>query len=237
MLRAIIIDDEVAGVDSLRLLAGRMDKLIRVLGSSTKAEEGIELIEAYQPDLVLLDIQMPGMNGFEMLEKLHFRDFALVFTTAHQQYAIDAIKKRAFDYLLKPVTETDFRNCLEALQAGEKKNSTPQAEHDPLLELQVRDGIVYIRQHEVLRLEAARSYTEIFLDNGVKHIASRNLKDFESRLDPRFFFRCHKSHIVNLRKVKKLVIHQGFYAQMQDGSMPEISRHLKDVFLERIRIS
>lgn len=236
MLRAIIIDDEEAGIETLKILVGRNSSLIRVIASTLKAEEGIHLIADYRPDVVFLDINMPNMNGFELLDKLSFRDFKLIFTTAHREYAIQAIKNRAFDYLLKPIDDGDFKNCLEALLKMQKNSpNTTKTETPAVLEIQVKDGIIYLKQKDIVRLEASRSYTDIYMDNGVKHIASKTLKDFEQKLDSHLFFRCHKSHIVNLQKVQKFVNHDGFYAVMNDGSDPEISKAMKDIFLDRLK--
>lgn len=234
MLRAVIIDDEHAGIETLKILASRNASSIRVVASSLKAEEGITLIEDYKPDVVFLDISMPSMSGFDLLSKLTYRGFSLVFTTAHEEFAILAIKNRAFDYLLKPIDEEDFAKCIENIKVA--RQDAP-ARHDANLyiEIHVKDGVIYLKQKDIVRLEASRSYTEFHMENGVKHIASKSIKDFESKLDPAVFFRCHKSHIVNLEKVQKLVNHDGLYLLMNDGSMPDISKSLKEEFQQRLR--
>ncbi|MES2690514.1 MAG: LytTR family DNA-binding domain-containing protein [Bacteroidota bacterium] len=236
MLRAIIIDDEEAGIETLKILALRNNHLIRVVAATLKAEEGIVLIEDYKPDVVFLDISMPAMSGFELIKKLTFKDFKLIFTTAHKEYALQAIKQRAFDYLLKPISDTDFKQCIENM-IGEQKKADTTGRHDPhlFIEIRVKDGVMYLKQKEIIRLEASRSYTEFYMDNGTKHIASKSMKDFEQKLDPHLFFRCHKSHIVNLEKVQKFINHDGFYALMSNGSMPDVSKAVKDDFLQQLR--
>lgn len=236
MLRAIIIDDEEAGIETLKILALRNNDLIRVVAVTLKAEEGIVLIEDYKPDVVFLDISMPSMSGFELIKKLTFKDFKLIFTTAHKEYALQAIKQRAFDYLLKPISDADFKQCIENM-IGEQKKVDPASRHDPhlFIEIRVKDGVMYLKQKEIIRLEASRSYTEFYMDNGTKHIASKSMKDFEQKLDPHLFFRCHKSHIVNLEKVQKFINHDGFYALMSNGSMPDVSKAVKDDFLKQLR--
>ncbi len=236
MLRAIIIDDEEAGIETLKILGTRNSHVIRVIATALNAEEGITLIENYHPDVVFLDINMPNMNGFELLDKLTFREFKLIFTTAHREYAIQAIKNRAFDYLLKPIDDKDFKESIERLLT-EQQQVFPAAktETSGLLEIQVKDGIIYLKQREIVRLEGSRSYTDIYMDNGVKYIASKPLKDFEQKLDAELFCRCHKSHIINLQKVQKFVNHDGFFAFMSDGSSPEISKAMKDIFLDRLK--
>jgi two-component system, LytTR family, response regulator len=236
MLRAIIIDDEEAGIDNLRILASRNDSVIRVVASTLKPEEGIIMIENYKPDLVFLDISMPTMSGFDLLAKLNYRNFKLVFTTAYKEYAIEAIKNKAFDYLLKPISHEDFKNCLTELNKERHGYSELLNTIIPsVLELQVKDGIIYVNQKDIVRLESSRSYTEFHLDNKVKHVVSRSLVEFEAKLNADVFYRCHKSHIINLQKVQKFVSHNGFFALMTDGSMADISRSQKDIFFARLK--
>lgn len=234
MIRALIIDDEQAGINTLSLLIARYEGSIRVVASTTIATEGIDLIEDYRPDVVFLDISMPYMSGFELLNRVSYKDFKLVFTTAHQEYAIQAIKSKAFDYLLKPIDPDDFKQCIENL-VQQPVAAPVKPASKKLVELQVRDGIIYIRQSEIIRLEASRSYTEFYLDGGIKHVASRNLKEYEAILDEKIFYRCHNSHIINLQKVKKFVNHEGLFALMNDGSRADISKKQKDLFLERLK--
>src|SRR5687768_2248941 len=111
MLRAIIIDDEQIGVATLKQLIELHSKEVRLVATATEAEKGVELIEDYRPDIVFLDINMPGMNGFELLEQLRYKDFKLVFTTAHEKYALQAIKNKAHDYLLKPIDVQELKAC------------------------------------------------------------------------------------------------------------------------------
>jgi len=234
MLRAIIIDDEEAGISTLKILADRHANLVRIVGSTLEAAEGISLIEDVKPDIVFLDISMPTMSGFELLSKLSFRNFKLIFITAHKGYAIEAIKNRAFDCLLKPIADADFKRCIDDVMAEQQKQNTNK---DPnlFLEIQVKDGVIYLKQQEIVKLVAARNYTEVYMDNGTKYVASKSLREFEPRLDPGTFYRCHKSYIVNLRKVQKFVNHDGLYALISDGSMIDISKNLKDDFLVRLK--
>lgn len=237
MLRAIIIDDEPAGIKVLRLMIEKYPEDLRLVASSTSAEEGIILIEDYKPDVVFLDISMPEMNGFEMLEKLNFKEFNLVFTTAHKEYALQAIKNKAFDYLLKPIDAGEFKKCVQNLIAAATDKSTIKVKTSSqgLIEVQVRDGIIFVKQKDIISLEASGSYTIFHLVGSVKHLASKSIKEFEVLLDTDIFCRCHHSYIVNLNKVEKFVNHEGFYAQMDDSSKIEISRRNKDVFLEKLK--
>ena len=231
MLRAIIIDDEESGIETLKILVSRNSEVMRIVATTQQAEAGVRLIDDYKPDVVFLDISMPTMNGFEVLSKVSHKQFKLVFTTAHKEFAIEAIKNRAFDYLLKPIDSEDFKRLLvelkkEVIEAG----TNVKTELPALIEIQL-----YLKQKEIIRLEASRSYTVFYMESGLRHVASRTLREFEEKLDPNSFFRCHKSHLINLYKVQKFVNHNGFYALMSDGSLPDISKNCKDVFLERLK--
>src|SRR5436190_5785372 len=234
MYRAIIIDDELIGINALKVLIEKHTPEVKVVATATDPVKGIDLIEDYKPDVVFLDVSMPTMNGFDLLEKLQYKDFKLVFTTAHQEFAIKAIKNKAHDYLLKPIDIGELRNCIANITNGITENASKKSTKN-LVELHVKDGIIFIRLQDIIRLEASGSYTVFYLENKVRHVASKNLKECESMLDPVMFFRCHPSHIVNLKKVVKMVSTDGLFAKMTDDSMPEILRKNKESFLERLK--
>lgn len=233
--RAILIDDEEAGIETLRILIARYATGIRVIATTTDPEEGLQMIDDYRPEIVFMDISMPTMNAFELLDRLTFRQFQLVFTTAHQEYALRAIKQKAADYLLKPIDVEDFRQCVDRLLPAAEltPKSTELSGH--LLELVVKDGIIFLRQKEIIRLEASGSYTLFFTEGGEKHLVSKSLKEYEAQLDPAMFFRCHHSHLINLSKVVRFINHQGLFARMSDGSQVDIARKNKETFLERLK--
>lgn len=237
MLRAIIIDDEKSGIVTLKILIEKIASSIRVVASTTSAEEGIILIEDYKPDIVFLDISMPIMSGFELLNKIKYKDFKLVFTTAHQEYALKAIKNKAFDYLLKPIDVDDFKTCIGNIVKFYENDSNVKNKkvESSFIELSVKDGIIFIKPPEIIRLEASRSYTIFYLEGNIKHVASKNLKEFETHLDTETFYRCHNSHIVNLKKIIKFENHDGFFAQMSDGSKANVSKNCKDILLEKLK--
>lgn len=236
MLRAILIDDERSGLNALQLLIDKHINNVKIVGATTSAREGILAIEDYRPEIVFLDISMPHLNGFALLEQLRYRDFNLVFTTAHQQYALQAIKHHAFDYLLKPIDVNELRSCVGKIVSERSKNTThTKTPNSRTIGLSVKDGIIFIRHAEIVRLEASGSYTIFYLDNKVKQIASKSLKEYEAQLDPDVFYRCHNSHVVNLRKVSKFVSHDGLFAEMYDGSAAEIARKNKEQFLEKLK--
>lgn len=238
MYRAIIIDDELIGINTLKILIEKQaPSIVRVVATSTEPENGIKLIEDYRPDVVFLDISMPKMNGFELLEKLQYKDFKLVFTTAHEEYAIKAIKNKAYDYLLKPIDVDELKQCIDNINKESEKREPAKTNAFRTIELSVKDGIIFIKPDDIIRLEAAGSYTQFYLVNGEKHVASKNLKDYEALLDPLSFYRCHLSHVINLRYVSKLVSTDGLFAKMSDDTLVEVAKKNKQLFVEKLKNS
>jgi len=235
MLRAVIIDDELIGINTLKVLIEKHTQGVKVVAIATEPEKGIELIEDYKPDIVFLDVNMPRINGFELLDALKHKNFKLVFTTAYQEYAIKAIKNKAFDYILKPIHIEELKNCVNGILDALGKNQVEKLVHGNLIELFVKNGIIFIKPQEIIRLEADRSYTIFHLLNSVKHVASKSLKEYEAFLDPDFFYRCHPSHIVNLRLVERILSDDGLFVQMNDGSRPELLKRHKQEFLEKLK--
>lgn len=236
MLRAIIIDDELIGISTLKILIERYTTEVRVVATSATPEDGIKLIEDYRPDIVFLDISMPTMNGFELLEKLKYKSFRLVFTTAHEEYALKAIKNKAYDYLLKPIDIDELKQCVKnIIVEGNEKEEQSFENTYRIIEISVKDGIVFIKPDDIIRLEASGSYTIFHLKNNVRHVASKNLKDYEILLNPAYFYRCHLSHLVNLHQVLKLVSTDGLFALMIDGSLVQISKRNKSDFIDKLK--
>ena len=233
MLRAVIIDDEQIGVNALKVLIEKNTAGLKIVGMATSPQKGIELVEDYQPDVVFLDIKMPQMSGFDLMDRLAYKSFKLVLTTAHREYAIKAIKYGAHDYLLKPIDADELKTCVKNLMPGSSETKAAVAGH--IIEIAVKNGIIFIKPEDIIRLEASGSYTIFHLMDNVKHVASKNLKEYEAHLDPDCFYRCHPSHIVNLKKVVRMISGDGLYAQMSDGSQPEIVRKNKDTFIEKLK--
>ena len=179
---------------------------------------------------------MPELNGFALLEQLHYRNFNLVFTTAYQGYAIEAIRHQAFDYLLKPIDSNELKNCLDKIIA-EKEKPALQARNNfsNTLSLSVKNGMIFVKRADIIRLEASGSYTVFHIENKITHMTSKILKEYEAQLDPSVFYRCHHSHLINLSKVTKFVSQDGLFAHMIDGSVVDVARKNKDQFLERLK--
>jgi two-component system LytT family response regulator len=235
MITAILVDDEAKSLMNLQHLIGEHCPEIKVIATATNALEAVTKVLSEKPDVLFLDVQMPGYNGFDVLEQVKSTGLTIIFTTAHRDYAINALRKGAFDYLLKPIDSDELRNCCEQIIAQLNRVRGEQSASSGIIELSVKDGIIFIKPEHVVRVEASGSYTIFFLDNNVKHLVSRSMKEYEGLLPPALFYRCHNSHIVNLSKVTKFISNNGYFAEMSNGSVIEIARKNKETFLERLK--
>ncbi len=244
MIKAIIIDDEVHCLEALSLLLTEFCPEVQLLEQCSSAKKGLEAIEKCKPDLVFLDIEMPFMNGFELLEQLSTISFAIIFTTSYDQYAIKAIRYSALDYLLKPV---DPKELISAVKKVREQSPLPMAEQYQMLLQQINgknsgfnkiavptaEGFELIPAEQVLYCEANDNYTHFLLKNKNKIIACRTLKDIEEQLsDFPFFVRVHNSYLVNLNEVTKYVRGEGGNLIMSDGSSVNVSRSRKEALLK-----
>jgi len=242
MLRAIIIDDEKKGINSLRLLLEKYADGVKLVAETTDPVEGITLIEDYRPEIVFLDIRMPNLSGFELLERLTYRDFSLIFTTAHQEFAIKAIKNEALDYLLKPIDHLDLLNAIE--RARKKRASGGMDDYKKLLEqigptrsqkisLPGREKVEYVNISDIVRLESDSNYTSVYTLKSEKILVSKTIGDFEDQLctDEHQFMRVHQSHIINLRYVKKFLKEEGEIVLVNDHQTP-LSKNKKEGFMK-----
>ncbi|MEO6870191.1 MAG: LytTR family DNA-binding domain-containing protein [Ginsengibacter sp.] len=247
MKTAIIIDDELKGRIALRQKLFDYCKDVRLIGEAEDGEEGIKLINILTPDIVFLDIEMPRMNGFDMLLKLPQKNFDLIFTTAYDQYAIKAIRYAAFDYLLKPIDIEELKSAvsksnnvnagnteikLEVLDQNLRTNILLNKIAIPTLE-----GLLFYNIADIIHLEANRNYTIIYFTNDVKLIASKTLKDFEELLPTDIFIRIHHSHMINLNFIKRYIKGDGGQIELQDGTMVDVARRKKEEFLKAIRLN
>jgi len=244
MLRSIIIDDELHCLESLSLLLNEYCSEVELLDQCSSAKKGLEAIEKWKPDLVFLDIEMPVMNGFELLEQLSSVSFAIIFTTSYDQYAIKAFRFSALDYLLKPIDQDELVAAVK--KVGEQRH-LPVAEQFQVLLKQIQgknngflklavptaDGFELIPAEQIVYCEANDNYTHFFLKNKSKIIACRILKDIEAQLqDFSFFVRVHNSYLVNLNEVARYVRGDGGHLIMSNGTMINVSRSRKEALLK-----
>ena len=244
MIKTIIIDDEAHCIDTLSMMLKEFCTGVQIVEQCRSAQKGLAAIEKHKPDLVFLDIEMPAMNGFEMLEQLTEIPFAVVFTTSYDQYAIKAIRFSALDYLLKPI---DPNELVTAIKKVQEQRHLPMAEQFQMLLKQVHgknngfnkiavptsEGFELVPADQVVYCEANDNYTHLFLKNKNKIIACRTLKEMEEQLqDFNFFIRVHHSYMVNLNEVTKYVRGEGGYLVMSEGSNVNVSRSRKEALLK-----
>jgi two-component system, LytTR family, response regulator len=245
MISAILIDDESKGRLALREKLSAYCPQIVVLAEATNGQEALMLIQHHQPQLIFLDIEMPRMNGFEMLNELPEKNFHIIFTTAYDQYAIKAIKYAAFDYLLKPIDIEELRTAVAKIDTRvisqtnkqvELLNQNMQQKKKQLSKLAIPtlEGLLFYAISDIIHLEANSNYTNIYLTNKIKITASKTLKEFEELLPDDIFFRTHHSHLINLNYIKRYIKGDGGQIELQNGAFIDISRRKKEEFLKAI---
>lgn len=246
-LNAILIDDEQSGLRSLYEKLQRHCKQVEILKCCDSAEKGIEAINHLHPDLVFLDIEMPVMNGFILLQNLHYKNFELVFVTAYDHYAIRAIRYSALDYLLKPVEVDELQAAVEKAFNKRQSSSSQNLRLDLLLEnlgaekkkfqriaIPQRDGVQLVKIEEIIYLEASVNYTILHLHGGARLLASRNLKEYEELLPAEFFVRIHHSFIINVNYVEKYIRGEGGQVVLSNKTTLDVAKRKKQEFLRAI---
>ncbi len=244
-LRSIIIDDEQQGIDALEILIEKFIPDVKVVAKTTNPSEAVGLIENYRPEIVFLDINMPELNGFQLLEKLATRNFNLVFTTAYHNFAINALKNNAIDYLLKPIDRNDLNLAITRVKAGiaaEEQERSAAALRQLLQELagdnkndklliNTKTGVEWVDPAQILIMESSSNYTRIHLE---KHqiLTTKILKDFETQLcaGDTNFMRVHNSFIINLHQVVRLVKHSDIIVMSNEQKIP-LAKSRRKVFL------
>ena len=244
MLKAIIIDDEPDCVKLLALQLKMYCKQVEVVSECTQSEDGLESIGQLQPDLVFLDIEMPRMNGFQMLESLDVIDFALVFVTAYDKFAVKAFRFSAIDYLLKPIDANDLIAAVKKAERNQKTDvrqlgllkqhlqSAEKAFPDKIA-LPYQNGVIFTEIKSVLYCEADSNYTRFFLSDGQQYLVSKTLRDIQTVLEERNFLRVHRQYLVNLDQIKRFVKGEGNYLIMADDKNIPVARNQKERLVEK----
>jgi len=244
MIRAIIIDDERLARNELKKLLLDFPE-IEVIAEATNASEGVEKIDSLSPDLIFLDIQMPGKTGFDMLSELE-RTPNVIFTTAYDEYALKAFEVNALDYLLKPVEPKRLADALQKLQLEEDKepisdhtisvNRSILNEHDQVF---VKDGerCWFVKLSDIRLFESVGNYAKVYFGPN-KPLILKSLNALEERLDEKVFFRANRKHIVNLRLIEKIepYFNGGLLLEMKGGEKIEVSRRQTVKFKEMMSL-
>lgn len=248
MIKAIIVDDEPYCCDALEILLQRYCPQVQVIESCHSGAAGVKAIRELNPDLVFLDIEMPQMNGFEMLEKLPDIRFELIFTTSYDQYAIRAIRFSALDYLLKPIDREELQQAI--LKLSHRVNNTVQQQLEILLQkvqqpsvtvnriaLPTMEGLQLVPINSIIHCASSSNYTIFFLKNNERITVSRTLKEAEEMLEEHAFLRVHHSYLVNLNEISRYVKGEGGYLVMSDQSTVDVSRSRKEILMQRLQHS
>lgn len=244
MLKAVIIDDDQSNLNALSEKLLKHCPQINIIDRCDNAQDGIKVIDDLKPDIVFLDIEMPVMNGFVMLQHLSYRKFELIFVTAYDHYAIKAIRYSALDYLVKPVEIEELKAAVSKAEAN-RGNRSSHLQLELLLEqlhkkqprritIPTIDGLRFISIDDIIYLEASNNYTNIYLSANQKFLVSRTLKDFEEMLPPEIFLRIHHSSIINKNHVEKYIRGDGGQVVMRNGNVLDVSKRKKSEFLQAI---
>lgn len=242
MKKALIIDDEQRTRELIAKMIESFDLGIEAIARGENVKSGLEAIAEIQPDLVFLDIQMPDGTGFDLLKAVPDKNFEVIFITAHEEFAIKAIKFSALDYILKPVDPEELRAAVErALASLSEEVSEPQFEalqnniqpnQKRRLVLKTQESVHVVDLDQIIRCEADRNYTSFFLKEGKKILVSRTLKDYETLLTGHNFLRIQQSHLINLNYVDRYDKGNGGAVVMKDGSEVPLSPAKRDIFFQ-----
>jgi two-component system, LytTR family, response regulator len=242
-MKAILIDDEVNALEMLEWTIKKNCPNVEIIAMCDSPLVGLEKIKELKPDLIFLDIEMPKLNGFDLLERLGKHESDVIFTTAYNQFAIKAFKVCALDYLLKPIDPEDLKIAVQ--KASTKKSKIGQEQLDLLLSyvkpekpkskriaLTASDHLIFVDTEKVVYCESDSNYTIFFLSDDRKIIVSKTLKDVEEILDGSDFFRIHASYLINMKHVTKFTRGDGGYVVMSNNQHITVSRKKKDEFFE-----
>jgi len=245
MVSAIIVDDEAAAISALSKKLELYCEDVEIVSLCQSAKEGLLAIKNLNPDIVFLDIEMPWMNGFELLQSLGDDiDFQVVFVTAYDQYAVKAFKVRAQDYLLKPVDKDDLIKCVstildqkniltsQKLSSLLKELNRPQSSNN--LVIHSKDTIDVVKKEDIAFLKAESNYSHISLINGSKLLVSKTLNDLDEQIDSEKFIRVHRSYTVNVEHIRRLDTSEGLVIILNNNEKIPVSRRKRDEVLDAL---
>ncbi|TVZ56294.1 LytTR family two component transcriptional regulator [Lutibacter sp. Hel_I_33_5] len=243
MLKAVIVDDEPKAIQSFSWELSNFNKEIEVVATFSEPEKALLYLKDTEIDCLFLDIEMPTMDGFQLLEKLERKDFAVVFTTAYNEYAIKALKNEAIDYLLKPIDAEDLEKAIEKIKKHRLRNFNPEKFERFLLEFNENkthkkitistDGkLLFLEQDDILFAVSDGNYSTLHLQNNKKIVLTKQLKEVSKILPEKAFFRIHNSYIINLNKIKEFIKTDGYVILENNHKIP-VSRQRKSELLEK----
>ena len=252
MIKAVIVDDEQSAIESLQWEINNYCSEISIIDTFKNPIEAISAINYLKPDVVFLDFEMPELDGFQMLKQTTFRGFDLIITTAYNQYAIQAFRENAIDYLLKPVDPEELVNAMNRVKKNHsqnklgdnieqvfekfitKKKNTPTSNRIPLA---LQDKIVMVDNHEILYCQSEGNYTHVIMKEGKKHLVSKKIKSIIDLMPKQHFLRVHKSYVVNIDYILEYIRGDGGELIMSDKKNIPVSRTHKAELLDILKIS
>jgi two-component system LytT family response regulator len=237
---AIIIDDEKNAIDTIEILLNNQFPQINICAKAKRIEEAVEAILRDKPDIVFLDIELKEGSGFEIAERTMDVPYQLIFTTAYPNFAINAFKVNAIDYLLKPIDSEEFnaavKKAINQIDVDRINSSNKEKSSDnQRVELPTNDGIVYLSPDEIIRVEADSNYTRIFTNDEKVLLLSKTLKEIETKLKHENFIRVHKSHIINLLFLAKYIKGDGGMIILKNKEQIPVSRAKKDELVSKLK--
>ncbi|NOT93185.1 MAG: response regulator transcription factor [Ferruginibacter sp.] len=242
-MKAIIIDDEPDCVKLLSLQLKIYCPQVQVIAECTASTDGLLKINELQPDIVFLDIEIPVMNGFQLLERLDSINFSLVFVTAYDQFAVKAFRFNALDYLLKPIDGKHLKDAVQKalqqkpdprqLQAMKQQLHGGEKYQPDKIALPYQNGVTFTEIKKVLYCESDNNYTHFYLEDGQKYVVAKTLGDIQEILEERNFLRVHRQYLVNLDHIKKYVRGEGNYLIMSNEDSIPVARNKKEKLIER----
>ncbi len=244
MIKAVIVDDEPKAIQSLSWELTNFSNEIEVVASFSNPEEAITYLNSHTPDCLFLDIQMPTMDGFQFLEKLSNNNFAVIITTAYNEYAIKALKHEAIDYLLKPIDSDDLEATIQKIKKFNFRALNVSKIEEVLTNFNGKfdtkritinaDGkLIFLDIDDILYVESDGNYSTIHLEDRQKIVITKKLKEVDAILPEHFFFRIHNSYIINLTKIKEFIKSEGYVVMKSNHKIP-VARQRKSDFLEKL---
>lgn len=237
--KTIIIDDEENSRSNTRAMLENYCPEIEIIAEAGSGIEGKKLIQELKPQVVFCDINMPGMTGLEMIDGMVHRDFCLIFLTAYSEHGINAVKAGAIDYLLKPLLLSELQGAVKKVVQHYEQKGTPatgsSTQDKNLVLINHSKGFTLIDYKDIIWLEASDNYTNLFLNNGKKIVASKTLKEFEAILPTNVFFRIHRSSLINIDFIKEYSNAEGGTIIMADGTSIQVSKARSQEFSEFIK--
>lgn len=244
MIKAVIVDDEPKAIKSLTWELGNFNNEIQIVETFTSPEKAIAYLKIHTPDCLFLDINMPTMDGFQFLDCINHKDYAVIITTAYNEYALKALKNEAIDYLLKPIDSDDLEETIKKIKKFHSNNFSISKVEEVLLNFNANlkhqkiilntDGkLVFLNIDDILYVESDGNYSTFFMTSNQKMVVTKKIKEIDAILPESSFFRIHNSYIINLNKIKEFVKSEA-YVLMESNEKIPVARQRKTDFLNKL---